>query len=92
MRIRWTQPAVNDLTGICDYLDERGSAAISRRVALMIYRSATSLQKFPNRGRPGRQAGTRELILTSLPYVIVYRIREDAVQILRILHGAQAWP
>jgi plasmid stabilization system protein ParE len=27
-----------------------------------------------------------------LPYVIIYRVRGDAVQILRILHSAQVWP
>lgn len=92
MLIRWTQPSVNDLTKICDYLDEHGDAGISRRAALTIYRSAQSLQKFPDRGRPGRIVHTRELVLANLPYIIVYTARQDAVEILRILHGAQLWP
>ena len=58
----------------------------------MIYRSVQSLQKFPKRGRPGRMTDTRELIVTNLPYIIVYRARRDAVEILRILHAAQLWP
>ena len=33
MRIRWTDPAVNDLTQICDYIAEHGSSATARRVA-----------------------------------------------------------
>ncbi|MBZ5505312.1 MAG: type II toxin-antitoxin system RelE/ParE family toxin [Acidobacteriia bacterium] len=41
---------------------------------------------FPNRGRPGRV----ELPLSPLPFVVVYRVREDAVEIARLLHGAQA--
>ena len=91
MVIRWTQRATNDLTRICDYLAQHGNFT-SRRVALTIYRRTNSLQKFPNRGRSGRVAGTRELILTNLPYIIVYKVRQDTVQIVRILPGAQVWP
>jgi hypothetical protein len=43
----------------------------------------------PHRGRPGSQAGTRELVAMP-PYVIVYRVTdEDVVTILRIWHAAQ---
>lgn len=38
------------------------------------------------------RAGTRELVFTGLPFVAVYRIREDVIEISRILHGAQKWP
>jgi plasmid stabilization system protein ParE len=43
-------------------------------------------------GRPGRVAGTRELALAPLPFIVVYRVREYRVEIARILHGAQRWP
>lgn len=92
MRIRWTEPAARDLTQVCDYLQERDSPAVARRVALAIHKSVRSLLKFPRRGRPGRVEGTRELVLAGLPYVVVYRIREEVVEVCRILHGAQQWP
>lgn len=41
-----------------------------------------SLATMPHRGRPGRIAGTRELIL--VPFIIVYRVRQETVEILRI--------
>lgn len=53
---------------------------------------AGSLEEFPNRRRYGRKAETRELILPSLPYILVYQITGQAVYIVRILHGAQMWP
>lgn len=77
---------------LCDYIEKKGSAATARRVALAIYESVASLAKFPEQGRIGRKPGTRELVLTGLPYLGVYRIRGEAVQILRILHGARKWP
>jgi toxin ParE1/3/4 len=92
MRIRWTLPAAGDLTQICDYIEKHGNGAAARRVALSIYDGVGLLAKFPRQGRPGRSPSTRELVLTGLPYLIVYRLGEDIVEILRILHGAQQWP
>jgi toxin ParE1/3/4 len=45
-----------------------------------------------NRGRAGRIANTRELVLPRLPYLVVYRVDEDRVLILNIVHGARRWP
>jgi plasmid stabilization system protein ParE len=92
MLIRWTQPAADDITRICDYTQEHFSPAQARRVALVIYETVESLSTHPNRGRSGRKANTRELVLPGLPFLIVYRTRRDGVEIMRILHGAQQWP
>lgn len=50
------------------------------------------LADFPQRGRPGRLEGTRELVIVGTPYLAVYRTGETSVRILRVLHGAQDWP
>ncbi len=92
MHIRWTELAVHDLTQICDYLEKHGSAATARRVALSIHQRIATLADFPEFGRTGRKPDTRELVFSSLPYLAIYRIRADAIEILRILHGAQDWP
>jgi toxin ParE1/3/4 len=92
MRIRWTEPAARDLTRICDYIENKSDGATARRIALAIYQGVEGLVPFPRRGRPGRRPGTRELVLLSLPYLVVYSIKDDVVEILRILHGAQNWP
>jgi plasmid stabilization system protein ParE len=31
-------------------------------------------------------------VMPSLPYIIVYHVRGDAVHIVRILHSSQDWP
>ena len=92
MRIRWTAPAASDLTRICDYIRDHDAPAAARRVALTIYESVASLAQFPHRGRAGRRQDTRELVLPPLPFLAVYRIRGDVIEILRILHGAENWP
>ena len=58
----------------------------------MIYGSVGSLEKFPHRGRIGRKAETRELVIPNLPYVAIYRVRGSIVEVIRVLHGAQDWP
>ncbi len=92
MRIRWTGDAIRDFTNICDYIDQRAGAATARRVARAIHHSLDSLENFPELGRTGRMPDSRELVFTGLPYLAIYRIRGEAVEILRILHGAQIWP
>ena len=89
MHIRWTDPAVHDFTYICDYIEKHGTEATARRVALSIHHQLSVLAQFPECGRTGRKPDTRELVFSDLPYVAVYRIHRDAVEILRILHGAQ---
>jgi toxin ParE1/3/4 len=92
MRVRWTLSASGDLTNICDYIEKHSSSSIARRVAVLIYESTGKLTEFPELGRTGRTANTRELIITGLPYLAVYRVHNNAVEILRALHGAQNWP
>ncbi len=92
MRIRWTEPAVRDLTNICDYTEEHDGSEAARRAALRIYEAVGTLSQFPRRGRPGRKPRTRELVFPGLPFLAVYRVGEEAVEIDRILHGAQKWP
>ncbi|MFA9217212.1 MAG: type II toxin-antitoxin system RelE/ParE family toxin [Sphingomonadaceae bacterium] len=50
-----------------------------------------SLANFPLMGRLGRVAGARELVIHS-HYIVPYRVREDAVEILRVQHVARRWP
>jgi len=92
MIVRWTDPAVRDFTHICDYIDKHRSGAAARRVALSIHRQIDLLTEFPEYGRTGRKPGTRELVFSGWHYLAVYRIHENAVEIVRILHGAQDWP
>jgi plasmid stabilization system protein ParE len=48
------------------------------------------LQTFPNRGRASiRMAGRRELVFPPLPYIVVYQVTQDTVEISRVFHGAQ---
>jgi addiction module RelE/StbE family toxin len=90
MRIRWTVPAAEDLETIKNYL-EKHSPHFAEATVRTIYQRVRSLKTTPYRGRPGHRTGTRELTVTPLPYVVVYAVKAEAVEILHIYHGAQDW-
>lgn len=64
------------------------SAAVDERIAAAVRR----LREFPESDRPGRVAGTRELVITGTPYIAGYAVAKTTVHILRVLHAAQQWP
>jgi toxin ParE1/3/4 len=92
MQVRWSAPAVEDLERICERI-ERDNPEAARRVARTVYDGCAGLKDFPRLGRTSsRMPGRRELVFSPLPYIVVYRVTEHAVEISRIFHGAQDWP
>ena len=91
MRLRWTPAAAADFENIDHYLQEHHPSYRTPTV-LKLYNQIRSLKQFPNLGRPGRELGTRELLFPPLPYIVVYRLRDDAVEVLRIYHGSRNVP
>jgi toxin ParE1/3/4 len=91
MRVRWTTPAANDLYRIVQRIQDDNPSAAAK-VATTLYEKCVSLRDFPRRGRLGRIEGTRELVFPGLPYIAVYRIQDEVVEVVRIYHGSQDWP
>ena len=56
-------------------------------------RDAPACRPFPIRGRASiRMDGRRELVIPPLPYIVVYQVKRETVEISRVFHGAQDWP
>lgn len=92
MTLRWTGRSLRDLEAIRQHIaadNEPAAVAIVRRIHTTAQRLHDPVAYT---GRTGRVADTRELIVTGTPYVVVYRQRGEALEILRVLHGAQKWP
>jgi len=84
-QIRWSVPAAEDL--------ERDNPEAARRVVKATYEGCERLKDFAYVGRASiRLPGRRELIFPHLPYIVVYKVTDTAVEISRIYHGAQDWP
>jgi len=88
MRVRWTPPAVADLQSISEYLREHHPKYRQPTMRKM-YEKIRALKDMPYLGRPGRIEGTRELLFPPLPYVAVYRVHNESIEIWRIYHTSQ---
>ncbi|HSH42504.1 MAG TPA: type II toxin-antitoxin system RelE/ParE family toxin [Arenicellales bacterium] len=91
MRLVWTRRARADLEEIFDYILQ-DNPTVASSVLDRIGEASLSLVEHPGMGRPGRVAGTRELVVAGLPWILPYTAHPDAVVILRVLHAARQWP
>ena len=91
MTIRWSFKARDDLLEILRYIG-RDDPTTAFAVIDRIESAVDQLEAFPGSGRPGRLRGTRELVISDLPYVVPYRVSGESIDILRILHAARKWP
>lgn len=91
MRIVWTHAAIRDLLQIRRYL-ERDNPPAASSVAAQILKSVSRLVDHPQMGRIGRLSGTRELVISKTPYVVPYRVQEETIELLRVIHSRQQWP
>ena len=91
MTVTWLAQAFADLEQIVDYLLERNPPA-----ALTVYEAIRqqvgTLAEHPQLGRTGRVLGTRELVITGLPYIVAYDLKGQEVRILAVLHTSRKWP
>lgn len=91
MIIQWLDDAVYDLQALRQYITQDKPSA-ANRIAKQILKTINLLSDQPSMGRPGRVIGTRELIVSSTPYIVPYRVKNNSIEILRVLHAAIEWP
>ncbi|MBJ6121413.1 type II toxin-antitoxin system RelE/ParE family toxin [Sphingomonas sp. BT553] len=88
--IEWSRPALIDLRNIGSWLNDQASGEVALRTLSAIRRRATFLETHPHGGRPEAD-GLRVLLVRGTPYLIIYRIFADSVQVLRIRHEREDW-
>ena len=91
MNIVWSPRAIEHLKHLRAYIAQDNPKA-ANRVAAAQLEAVERLAELPNLGRPGRVAGTRDLVVPGTPYVIPYRLRGDRLEIIAVFHGRQKWP
>jgi toxin ParE1/3/4 len=91
MKLRWTKEALAQLAEARKFI-QRDNPRAARKVIDAIRTSAELLTSHSRVGRPGRIEGTRELVVRTTPYILVYAVLEDTVAILTLLHGSRNYP
>jgi toxin ParE1/3/4 len=89
--IVWSARAVEHLAHLRAYIAQDNPKA-ANRIGGTLLEAVERLAELPNLGRPGRVAGTRELVVPGTPYVIPYRLRGDRLEVIAVFHGRQKWP
>ena len=90
MRVISASEARQDLREIYLYLVADNSQD-ARTLQARIEEAVALLPSNPRLGRPGRVAGTRELVIQGVPYIVPYQIRENRLELLRVYHTARQW-
>ena len=91
MIARWTRAALSDLAAIHAHIaaDNAAAANALRDRAIQFVETVLAVQ--PGIGRPGRVEGTREAVIHP-NYIMVYRVKAGAVEILAVRQVARRWP
>jgi toxin ParE1/3/4 len=90
VKLAWTRTAAADRREIRDYIAQDNPAA-ALALDELFSEKASRLVDHPGLGRPGRVAGTRELVAHQ-NYILIYDVSGDLVRVLRVLHAARQWP
>jgi len=90
-QVRWTRPASIALEQIQDFIAQENPEAATL-VIKDIFHTVERLKDHPKSGRKGRVRGTYELILSGLPYIVPYQVKQREIQILSVYHSARKWP
>ncbi len=91
MKLIYAPSAEADLDEIFDYIAIENQRA-AEEVILRIEQTLVLVSNFPEMGRPGIVAETREFSIPNLSYRIVYRLEDDAVRVLNVIHTSRQWP
>ena len=91
MEVIWFKSAVLDLKSVRDYITQDNPRA-AQQVVQRIKDKVSLLSEQPGIGRPGRVSNTKELLVDRTPFILPYRVRDNKIEILRVLHTSRRWP
>ncbi|WP_109513964.1 type II toxin-antitoxin system RelE/ParE family toxin [Pseudomonas ovata] len=91
MRVEWLKTALENLDDEAAWI-ARHNRQVAMNFVKAVQQSAGQLALFPEMGRQGRVAGTREWTIPDYPYLMPYRVHEGRLQILRLFHTRRSPP
>ncbi|NEP03720.1 MAG: type II toxin-antitoxin system RelE/ParE family toxin [Okeania sp. SIO2G4] len=91
MKIVWTRLALNDINSAYEYIVTNNQDAALDTIE-RIEEAINRLLQYPQMGRVGQISGTRELVISRTPFIVPYRVRDDTLEILGVIHAARQWP
>ena len=91
MKVLWFIRTILDLTSAKDYITQDNPRA-AQQIVQRTKDKVSLLSEQPGIGRPGRVSNTKELVVDRTPFILPYRVRDNKIEILRVLHTSRRWP
>ena len=92
MKVHWTNNAVDHLVNIYEYI-ALSSPTYARRMVDNITRRSEQIGDQPYSGRKVAEYQTEDIReLIEKPYRIIYRVKQDQIDVLAVIHGARLLP
>ena len=88
MKLRYTRPALADLTSILDYITANSPEA-SRRVHARIQTVIDLTLRHPHIGSPTSDPSIRRLATSPYPYLVFYEATEKEIVVHAVRHAAR---
>lgn len=91
-RVSWTSGASRDFEEICEYL-EKTSGSFARTFAQRVTKLVEDIADQPRLGAEVPEYGREDVRERQYQnYRVIYRLRDENVEILTIIHGARRLP
>ena len=88
MKLRWTRLALADFEQAHDHIARENPEA-ARQIAQRILDATEVLLEHPRIGRDGQDEDSREWHVDKTPYLLVYSIKGDVIELWRVWHESQ---
>jgi plasmid stabilization system protein ParE len=88
MKLRYTLPALADLTSILDYITDRSPRG-AKRVHARLRAITDLLLQYPMAGAVTDDPTIRRMTATPYPYVVFYEVTDNEIVIHAVRHGAR---
>jgi addiction module RelE/StbE family toxin len=92
VKILWTRKASRHLRAAYEYWASQSSVKAGDIMLNRIFTAVELLERFPEARRLGRIDGTRELTILPAPFVVVYRVQPNQIEVIALFHGSRKWP
>ena len=90
LTLQWSATARDQFNTIADYIGEYSPSAVDHLIERFEI-CAERLTQYPYMYRAGRVAGTREALVHP-NYLMIYRVTDEQIIIMRVLHTRQQYP
>ncbi len=91
-KVAITDPAQSDLDDIFDHYAPLVGESEAEAIVIRILEQLELLETFAGMGRPSPKPGVREVVITRYPFIAPYRLEQDEIQVLRVVHQRSQLP